>query len=215
MPWSANSMHVCALALSEAVLTKDRRDRFSLFPTIQNSGSVQLQFLSYEKLKWFIICGTTWKHFHIWIISHFYAFSQSIHSFGKFWEWRWNDRAKHAVISTYSHCGFTHLISCFSLFYCFLTFLLCFTFSLTCRPFWEKERLVISVLRLLRNAVSDEMWAVIASLKESSHNILWQSQAAMSLWIYLPSLRLQLLFNGQNSGQLSFALAENLICFIS
>lgn len=45
----------------------------------------------------------------------------------------------------------------------------------SCQRCRRKERLVITTLRLLRNVVSDEMRAVIASFKDCSRNILWQS----------------------------------------
>lgn len=51
--------------------------------------------------------------------------------------------------------------------------------------------LVISTIRLLRNAVPDEMQAVIASLKECSCNILWQSikctQGCLCEYLFLQS----------------------------
>lgn len=99
-------------------------------------------------------------------------------------------KANNVVISTYSHCKFTHLIS--QLFFFFVVLILSVAyfpqvvlylpFSFPLRHCWRKERLVISMLRLLRNAVSDEMRAVIASLKECSHNILWQSLKCRQGW---------------------------------
>lgn len=120
-----------------------------------------------------------------------------------------NDMENNAAISTFSLCEFTHLMNqLFVFFLCSKAFLSAFAsccpvlyiLSLFFSPFsvwhcWEKNGLVILKRRLWRNAVSDEMRAVIASLKECSRNILWQSlkyrqgcQGIFSPWVRLKSL---------------------------